>query len=303
MTTSGQASTMYRSASGFSRSNSGQIPKTSVWSCNTRRNSLPSCPSAPVMKIRMRLARYTLSEPLPVHLLVVGAELPGFDLPPPSFMASVPVHRRLQALFERHGRSPAERPKPAAIDRIPPVMAGPVFNEPDERHRLAELFQNHLRDSDIFPFVAAADVVHGSRAAIEQHVLDGRAMIFDPQPIAAVAAVPVNRKGLIVDCVGHAQRNELLRILIGAVGIAAPRDQHRKTIGRPVTAHQQIATRLAGRRGTAWRQRILFRGRTGFHAAVYLVRADLQVPLDLRLAGCLQQDRGSHDIRDRKSTR
>src|SRR5439155_24191341 len=92
----------------------------------------------------IKLSRCPFEEPFPVHLLVVGAELAGFDPPPPSLVTSVPVHRRAEPFFKRHGWSPAQRSQAAAIHGIAAVMSGAILHEADQRPRLSKVLQDPL---------------------------------------------------------------------------------------------------------------------------------------------------------------
>src|SRR5713101_822076 len=67
-----------------------------------------------------------------IHLFVVGAKLPGLDLPPPTLVRAIPLHCLTNPFFKRHLRLPAKITKPAAIDGIPSIVPGTVCDEPDQ---------------------------------------------------------------------------------------------------------------------------------------------------------------------------
>ena len=77
--------------------------------------------------------------------------------------------------------------------------------------------------------VAAAEVVHVPEFAVFEDVQDAARMILDVQPVANLPPVAVDRNGLVVDEIGHEQRDQLFRILIRSVGVRSARDQY----GRP----------------------------------------------------------------------
>src|SRR3989475_9459352 len=139
-------------------------------------STLPLYPPTP-------LSRCPFEEPFPVHLLVVGAELTGFDPPPPSLVTSVPVHRSAEPFFKRHGWSPAQRSQAATIHSIAAVMSGAILHEADQRPRLTKVLQDPLSQREVLQFVSPADVGKVPRFAVTKHVLDACRVVEYPQPI------------------------------------------------------------------------------------------------------------------------
>src|SRR5262245_51644835 len=134
-------------------------------------------------------------------------------------------------------------------------------------------------------------------------MLDTRAMIFDCKPIPTLPSIPIERKGLIVDRIGHEKRNELFGILVRAVGVTATRDYHGKLVRGPVTQREQVPSCLTRRVGTAGFQAIVFTGGTDFHTPVHLVCTDLKKTPYAGAFGRFDQDAGSHNISPRKAAR
>src|SRR6516225_11148210 len=97
--------------------------------------------------------------PLPVHALVVGAELALLDRAPPLLVRAVPLDGLADAVRERDLRLPAGQPRELArIDRVAPVVPGAVLDVTDERARLAEQLENRAGDGEHVELVLRPDV-------------------------------------------------------------------------------------------------------------------------------------------------
>src|SRR2546426_8179011 len=68
-----------------------------------------------------------------VLLLVIRAELAGFERTPPGLVLTVPGHGRGQGFAERVARRPAEPAHLRGIERVAPVVSGPVLHGTDQR--------------------------------------------------------------------------------------------------------------------------------------------------------------------------
>src|SRR6185437_8434797 len=117
---------------------------------NTSQSALPSCPPAPVIRMRMtRMFRLRLTLALacldltcfpqacPIQLFVILSELSGLDGTPPGLMVSIPLNGRTQPFFERHDRAPSQPTELPAINRIPPIMTRSVCHKAKQALRLA----------------------------------------------------------------------------------------------------------------------------------------------------------------------
>jgi hypothetical protein len=102
-------------------------------------------------------------------------------------MILIPANRRPQPLFKGDNRVPSETLQFAAIDGIPAVVAWPIGDKPQQGSRFAQLRQNPFSDGDIFPFIAAADVINRTRHPMEKRMRDPGAMVFDCQPVASLS--------------------------------------------------------------------------------------------------------------------
>ncbi len=99
----------------------------------------------------------------------------------------------------------------------------------------------------------AVDVIRLPGAAALQHQLDTAAVVIHVDPAADVAAVAVQRDRPPVEQVGREQRDDLLRVLVRAVVVAAAGDPHVQPVGAGVGPGHQVAAGL-GRR--VWRVRL-----------------------------------------------
>src|SRR6185312_714100 len=140
MIRSGAEPMISSSTFGFVRSKSGKSLGITVSYPNTSQSALPSCPPAPVIRmrisqlfrLRLRLgslfscslifALTCLLQACPVQLFIVLSELSGLDRTPPGLMFPIPLNRRMQSFVERHDGAPSEPMELPTIDRIPAVM-------------------------------------------------------------------------------------------------------------------------------------------------------------------------------------
>src|SRR5690606_5279785 len=164
------------------------------------------------------------AQPLAVLALVVLAELAALDLAPPPLILDIPFNRRLKRLLEAERMLPAEAAQLGIVKRIAAVVAGPVLNLADERLGLAEDGEHLPHHVDVVALVLPADVVSLAGLALEQHRLDTGAVVLHIQPVAHLAAIPIERQRLVVQRVGDKERQQLLRVLVRPEGVAAPRN-------------------------------------------------------------------------------
>src|SRR5664279_6644938 len=135
-----------------------------------------------------------------------------------------------------------------------------------------------LGDLDVLDLVAAADVVDLARPPAAKHRLDAGAVVLDVEPVANLPAVAVKRKRLSVERIGGEERNQLLGILVRAVGVRAARDAGLYAEGADVSGDVQVAGRLGDAVGAGRAERIGFaRGAARLEVTVDLVGGDLDV--------------------------
>ena len=71
-------------------------------------------------------------------------------------------------------------------------MAGAVTDEADEAGASVEQLEDLPRQGQVLDLVAAADVVDLARRAVQQHLVDGGAVVVHVEPVAHVEAVAVH---------------------------------------------------------------------------------------------------------------
>ena len=71
----------------------------------------------------------------------------------------------------------------------------------------------------------AGHVVRLAAGAMVEHVTHRVGVVVDVEPVALLPAVAVEWQRLVVECVGDEQRDDLLGMLVRAVGVGAARDR------------------------------------------------------------------------------
>src|SRR4029078_2879043 len=143
-------------------------------------------------------------------------------------------------------------------------MAWPVFDKSDQRLWFSQQRQQLFGHSEVFPFIASADVIDLSRLAVAEDSLNGGAVIVTRKPVSPLATIAVQGQRLIVYRVRHKQRDEFFRILVWPIGVAAPRHHNREPISGQKAQSQQVPPRFAGRVRAPRNKPVLFGGRSSF---------------------------------------
>src|ERR1019366_8063760 len=191
-----------------------------------------------------------------VVLLEPRLVLPRLHVLPPRGVRDVPRERAREALGEAERRLPAQLAlQLRRVDRVPPVVAGSVFDESNETEDVCRgptrLFGHQLAerpdDVDVGALLVAADVVGVTDLSALDDRPDGLAVVVDVEPIAAVAAGAVHGQLSALEGVEERERNELLRGLPRAVVVRAVRDRDGKTV-RPVKLADEVIGRRLRRR-------------------------------------------------------
>src|SRR5207247_1727739 len=123
-----------------------------------------------------------------VLLFVIRAELAGLERAPPRLVLAIPGDGRRERVGEPMARRPAELADLLRVERIAPVVAGPILHGLDQALGLAGELEDLAREHDVLDLVAAADVVDLALAALAQHQVDGGAVVQDVEPVAHVLA-------------------------------------------------------------------------------------------------------------------
>src|SRR5262249_9802802 len=118
------------------------------------------------------------------------------DRPPPVLVLAVPRYGLGEAAVERGLRPESQRRELTRVERVAPVVPGPVVHEADRPCRPRALAQPPFRDLDVPRLVASADVVGPPRHALLQQERDRRRVIPDEKPVADVLPVAVERERL-----------------------------------------------------------------------------------------------------------
>ena len=155
--------------------------------------------------------------------------------------------------------------------------------------------QDPLRDLEVL-VLFAADVIGLARRAFAKHELDRGAVIADVQPLAPLPAVAVDRQRLTVERVRHEERDQLLRVLVRAIGVRATRDARIDPEGTDGGEHLEVSARLRRRVRAGWPQRVaLARALALGNVAVDLVGRDLDEP-DPGVTGETEQHVGAEHV-------
>ena len=144
----------------------------------------------------------------------------------------------------------------AGVDGVTAVMAGTVGHKGDllgvwaailARTQGVQLGADGAHDFQIGFLVPAAHVVGFSRLAGGQHATDSRAVVGDKQPVTDIAAVAINRQRLAGQGIENHQRDQLFRVMKGAVIIRAVGGQHGQAVSMKPGADQMVGCRFRRR--------------------------------------------------------
>lgn len=123
---------------------------------------------------------------------------------------------------------------------------------------------------------------------------DPARMIIDVEPVAHLQPIAVNRNSLPFDKIRYEERNEFLRILIGAVGVGTPRHDGRNVEGRKEGKREKVACGLCRCVRRSWAKRIRFHRMPTFDVAIDFVGRDLQEPRHPMPTRDLEQRMNAH---------
>ncbi len=191
-------------------------------------------------------------------------------------MLAVPVDRLAEPVLERALRLPAEPTQLRRVQGVAAIVAGPVLDAAEQRRIGTRQLEDARGDLAVLSLVATADVVGLARSALAKDELDAGAVILHVQPVAHLATVAVERQRLSVERVRDEERDQLLRILAGAVGVRPAGDRRVHAEGADVRGDVEIPGGLRDAVGAGRPQRVvLLRRAARLEVAVDLVRRDL----------------------------
>ncbi len=155
------------------------------------------------------------------------------DGSPPGLVVDEPADGCAQARCWSDRESKAEFALGSGVvDRITPIVAGPVGDESDKgpgryarrRRRGRESLPNrgfrleqgvrdvaqHMNELDVLDLGSTHDIVGSPQVSRCQDPIDGTAMVRDKEPVADIAAVAVNGNRAPLENVDDDQRDQLL---------------------------------------------------------------------------------------------
>jgi len=146
------------------------------------------------------------------------------------------------------------------------------------RSQFIEQAAAHLHQVDVPDLIAATNAEGAAWHRPGENQIEGTAVVVHIEPITHIVATSIHGYGLTADDPQQGERDELFRIVIGAVVVGAVAHQHRQSIGVMPGQRQMVARRLAGGVGGAG---CIGAGLAegwipGLQAAVNLVGAHLQ---------------------------
>ena len=182
-------------------------------------------------------------------LLLVAFLGRGLGLLPPLRVVRVPVDRRLQARLEiRVPGLPAQlRAQLCRIDRIPAVMPRAVLDVAKGVLRPAHEAQDHAQHVDVVPLAVSTDQIRLADTPLRQDRPHRGGMVLGVDPVAHVQARAIQFRAHAGEDVRDLTRDELLHMLVGAVGVGAVRDGGAQAVGARPCAHEHVGARLGGR--------------------------------------------------------
>src|SRR2546425_5036715 len=155
--------------------------RSRAWTSSSRSTawrSWPSCPPAPVMRIRTLLGDGAAGQS-PVITLVELPELLLLPASPPRLVGPVPVHGSSHPFAKRDGGFPSERADARDIKRVAVVVARPVLHEMLQRRWLGTELEHRVGHRHTGDFRAGTDVVGASWLPLRQDGGDRAHVIVD----------------------------------------------------------------------------------------------------------------------------
>ena len=194
------------------------------------------------------------------------------------------------------GRPPAQLAlELGAVDGVAAVVAGAVGDPVEVLGVAAHRLEDHAQHGDVVPLPVGSDEVGLPHAPLREDVPDGAGVVLGVDPVAHVLAPPVELGADAVDDVGDLPGDELLHMLVGAVGVGAVGDRGAQAVGAGPCAREHVGGslgRAVGARGLIRRLLGELGGVVQRQVTVDLVGGDVVVA-DAVLADGLQQAEGA----------
>ena len=172
---------------------------------------------------------------------------------PPGLVLAIPANRLREAGGEvGMGRLPAQlAAELGAVDGVAAVVAGTVAHPVEVVLRAAEGLEDLAQHGDVVQLAVGADQVGLADRTLGQDGPDGAGVVLGVDPVADVAAVPVELRPDPVDEVRHLPRDELLHVLVGPVVVGTVGDGGAQAERPHPGAHEHVGGRLGGAVGGA----------------------------------------------------
>src|SRR5690554_1860517 len=166
----------------------------------------------------------------------------------PVEVVEVPLDGFADAGFEGFFGRPAEFFLDfAGVYSVAHVVAGAVLHKGNQvpvaaflRTKLLEDVADGVHYFNVLFFVVATNVVGFAGFAFGDDFVEGAGVVFHKQPVADLVAFAVYRERLAFQCVEVHERDELFRLVVGAVVVAAIGSQYRQAVGALPGAYQMV---------------------------------------------------------------
>lgn len=185
-------------------------------------------------------------------------------------MSQIPCHGLPQTCLQIGLRLPTQFVLDAVgIECIRAVVACTVGDVLDEVAVVADALRfvggaffedlaQSVDEVDVAANVAAGDVVRLTDSAVLQDEPQGADVVFNVEPVAALAAIAVNRQALAVAGALDDAWNEFFRVLARAIVVAAMADEGGQTVGALPCLDKVVGGGFAGGIGRAGGIRVVF---------------------------------------------
>ena len=225
------------------------------------------------------------------------------NVPKPSSVLLVPLHRRPQSLLPIHLFLPSKLMQLITIDGVPQIIELPIWNESNEIVHpilIPKDLDQRFRHIQIADLIVPPNIVNHARRSLVKNHFERTGHVFHVQEVARVAPIPMQRHGTTAqDLVGEL-RNQLLGELMRSVDVVATGDDARKLEGPMVGFDQELGSGFGGGIGVGGFEDVFFVHGfrlEGLSLAVHLVRRDVDEPLDAPVAfGRFEEDVRSENI-------
>lgn len=227
----------------------------------------------------------------------------GNSTPPVGAVLDIPVCRLLDPLLPRGALRPSQRLELLVVDEVPVVVERPVADRPDclagvQAEEPADVTSNV--DDAALP--RGADVVDAANLSPVEHNVERLGYVLAVEVAPDMGAVAVHGERAAAHGEEDELGDELLRELVRAVDVVAPRGDGREAVRARVGHDEHLGGGLAGGvrvGGEQLRGLVVPHGGVLVRLAVDLVGADVDEAADGARAGAaagLEEDVGAEDV-------